>query len=93
VRLGLDPDQGLVDLSAWQGNYNHHRWREVLETSVEEETFGQRLQEASRWGRPLGDEEFTKVLEGRAGRVLCPLPVGRPRKREAENQLNLEIGI
>ena len=95
LRLGLEEDRGLLDLSAWQAEYNRNRWKEVLETSVEEEAFGQRLQEASRRGRPLGGEEFTKVLEGRAGRALSPLPVGRPRKREREasNQLHLEIGV
>ena len=93
--LGLDAAGLLVDLSAWRAEYDQHRWRDVLETSVEDEAFGQRLQEASRRGRPLGDEEFTKVLERRAGRVLSSLPVGRPRKRQekADDQLSLKIGI
>jgi hypothetical protein len=67
----------------------------VLETSVEEEAFGQRLGEASRRGRPLGSEDFAKELERRAGRKLRPLPVGRPRKKPAResNQLSLQIGV
>jgi putative transposase len=95
VHLGLDSGGGLVDLAAWRAQYDQRRWKEVLETSVEDQAFGQRLQEASRRGRPLGGKEFTKVLEERAGRVLSPQPAGRPRKRHqnVDDQLSLKIGI
>jgi|GEM_PF-5260031 len=79
-------ERGMVDLAAWRAAYDWQRWREVLETSLGEEAFGERLQEASRRGRPLGGEEFTEELERRCGRRLRALPVGRPRKSGAQEE-------
>jgi len=95
LHSGLAANTGFLDLSAWQAEYTQQRWSAVLETGVEEEAFGRRLQEASRRGRPLGSQEFARTLEHRAGRPLRPLPVGRPRTRRSEEdgQLSLEIGI
>ena len=95
THLGLAENPGFLDMSTWQAEYTHQRWREVLETGVEEEAFGRRLQEASRRGRPLGGNEFARELEKRTGRELCPRPVGRPRKQgcEDDGQLALEIGV
>lgn len=94
IHLGLGGSPGLLDMSAWQAAYSPQRWNDVLETSVDEEAFGFRLQEASRQGRPLGGEEFVRRLEEGAGRALRPLPVGRPRKRPEESgHLSPETGI
>jgi putative transposase len=95
AHLGLAVHPGFLDLSAWQAEYTQQRWSDVLETGVEEEAFGRRLQEASRRGRPLGGHEFARELEKRTGRELRPLPVGRPRKQDREDagQLSLEIGV
>ena len=91
---GRDPD-GLLDLSAWRREYDPRRWRRVLETSVGEEAFRQRIQEASLRGRPLGAEDFVQELESQAGRSLRPHPVGRPRQngRSDSNQLTLANGV
>jgi hypothetical protein len=66
----------------------------VIETSVDEEAFGQRLQEASRRGRPLANPDFIEDLEKRCGRRLRPLPVGRPPKldRKQNSQMDFEFG-
>ena len=87
VRLGLRPDRGLLNLERWGVHYSREEWKEVLESSVEEEAFGRRIQEASRRGRPLGSGDFVRHLEDRAGRPLQPLPVGRPKKNRAEEKL------
>ncbi len=87
VRLGLRPDRELVNLERWGVQYSREEWKEVLESSVEEEAFGRRIQEASRRGRPLGSGDFVSHLEDRAGRPLKPLPVGRPKKNRAEEKL------
>ena len=79
VRLGIGVDRGLVEWEPWRAEYTADRWREVLATSVDEEAFGRRLQEASRRGRPFGGEGFVEGLERRTGRRLRPLPAGRPR--------------
>ena len=75
---GADPD-ALLDLNAWRQEYDPERWKRVLETSIEEEAFGQRIQEASVRGRPLGNESFMQDLEAQSGRRLRPHPVGRHR--------------
>ena len=49
----------LVDLTPWQAKYDGPRWQEALRSSIDEEAFGQRLREASRRGRPLG--QFSPV--------------------------------
>jgi len=89
---GHGPD--WVELSRWQAEYTRDQWRQVLETSVGEESFGRRLQEASRRGRPLGQESFAHGLEQQAGRPLLPRAVGRPRKQIPEgDQLSLQISV
>ena len=79
ARLGLAVDRVGLDLSTWRQEYTSERWRGVLRSSVDEEHFGQRLQEAARRGRPLGDEKFVEELERRTGRRLRPFAPGRPR--------------
>jgi putative transposase len=81
----------LLDLACWRAEYDWPRWSEVLRTSVDEEAFGRRLQEASRRGRPLGDDPFVDDLESRSGRQLRARPVGRPKRSgpPAENQWSL----
>ena len=80
ARLRLAGTADLIDLTPWKAEYDWPRWQEVLRTSIDEEAFGQRLREASRRGRPLGDEEFVENLEKRCGRRLRARPVGRPKK-------------
>ncbi len=94
LRLGTRPRDGWVDLRRWGAQYSPEQWRQALASGVAEEAFGRRLQEASRRGRPLGGVDFVRELEGRAGRLLRPLPPGRPRKnRIEENQMGLKIGV
>ena len=85
----------MVDLTAWRAKYDWPRWQEALRSSIDEEAFGQRLQEANRRGRPFGDEQFVESLEKRCGRRLRARPVGRPKKSsEGEgNQLSLGYGV
>ena len=88
--------RGLIDLRPWRQQYDWERWRTVLETSIGEEAFGLRLQEASRRGRPLGDAEFTEGLEKRCGRRLTRLPAGRSKKAKEDvegEQLGLGSGV
>jgi putative transposase len=95
THVGLTANPGFLDLPEWQAEYTQQRWSQVLETGVEEEAFGRRLQEASRRGRPLGGSQFASELEKRTGRELRPQPVGRPRKQPCgdDGQLSLQIGV
>jgi putative transposase len=92
ARLRRSGAAGLVDLAVWERQYDWHRWKKVLETSIAEEAFGQRLQETSRRGRPLGDPAFVQDLERRCGRKLLPLPVGRPKKVLQKDKKQLAFG-
>ena len=47
-------------------------WAEALKVGVDEELFGERLHQATRLGRPLGDEDFVTHLEQKSGRPLRP---------------------
>lgn len=50
--LELQQDTRLVDLSFWEAEYTRERWGHVLDSSVAEDAFGRRLQDAGRRGRP-----------------------------------------
>ncbi len=82
----------FIDLSPWQARYDWPRWREALRRSIDEEAFGQRLREAGRRGRPLGDDEFVENLEKRCGRQLRTRPVGRPKKARDQEGNQLWLG-
>jgi len=85
----------MLDLSVWRREYGAERWARVLESSVGEEAFGLRMQEASLRGRPLGAGDFVNELESQAGRRLRPLPVGRPKqvRDEGSDQLTFANGV
>jgi putative transposase len=71
---------GLLDMTSWAANYDSVRWQRALETSVEDEAWQQRLQEATLTGRPFGSEGFVVNLEGVLGCRLRPRTAGRPRQ-------------
>ena len=54
-------------------------WRSYL-TAGGDEAIVKRTRERLKTGRPAGDAEFVRVLEGIVGRRLGALPIGRPRK-------------
>jgi putative transposase len=82
-----------IDLSGWRAEYDWQCWKEALETSMDEEAFGRRLHEASRRGRPLGEEQFTTELENRCGRRIRAGPVGPPKKSDEEEKDQLALGF
>ena len=61
-------------------------------SSIDKEAFEQRQREASRRGRPLGDEEFVESLKTRCGRRLRARPVGRPKKVSGKEEDHLSFG-
>jgi hypothetical protein len=54
-------------------------WRSYLAAGAEE-AIVKRTRERLKTGRPAGDAEFVRKLEGIIGRRLEALPRGRPRK-------------
>jgi len=70
-----------LDLSMWRQEYSPEQWRDVLRTTVAEEAEAERIREATRTGRPLGEEGFVREMERRLGRRLTVGKSGRPRKK------------
>jgi len=93
AHCGLAGAGALLELAEWRREFDEVRWPEVLRASVAEEALAQRLQEASRRGRPLGDAGFVEQLESLAGRRLRPLPTRVRKAREGEDQLVLCAGV
>jgi putative transposase len=93
ARSRLEGRANFVNLKPWQAKYDGPRWREALRSSIDEEAFGDRLREASRRGRPLGDDAFLENLEKCCGRKLRAQPVGRPRKINEEERDQLSFGF
>ncbi len=73
-----------VDLGEWRKRYTPERWRVVLRTTVGEEAQAERIREATRTGRPMGEPIFVHDLERRLLRRLTPGKVGRPRRAVSE---------
>ena len=75
-------------------------WRHALRSisgrarlwRADEEAFGERLAEAVRRSRPLGDEDFVDGLEKQCGRRLRARPVGRPKRAREEEGEQLTMG-
>jgi putative transposase len=70
-------ERGLLDMSGWPELDSPEGWREALEVGSEEQSLAARIREATRTGRPLGDETFCNTLERLAGRRLLPDKRGR----------------
>ena len=87
--VGRDAN-GLLDLAEWIKVYGPERWRDVLRTNVKEEALWERIREATRTGRPLGEEWFSHLLEQRLGRKLRP---GKPGRRRSIRPLLGYFGL
>ena len=85
-------DTGLVDLTAWTGEWTAASWREVLDLGLEDAVLVQRIREATRTGRPAVEEARLRDLERKTGRLLRPQKRG-PKGKAAANPLQLELGV
>ena len=74
-------DGGLLNKSLWNEVCPLADWADVLRQRGVDDG-GQELREATRAGRPYGDEKFVGALEKRVGRRLRAGTPGRPRKRQ-----------
>ncbi len=77
--LGTDP-AGRLELKLWQKWYTPERWRQVLSTSVREESWEERFREATQCGLPFGAEEYVAWVGEQKRMILTKRPPGRPRK-------------
>lgn len=82
----------ILDLAWWRANCEPGWWPNVLASGFQEAALAARISEATRTGRPLGDDTFVKELERATSRRLQPQRPGRKPKVEADpRQLNLVI--
>lgn len=70
---------GFLDMESWAEVCPCDDWGPVLESATPEERVQQRLRDATRSGKPLGENEFVSKLEQDAGYELVLRPRGRPR--------------
>ncbi len=83
LHAGLCADDPLVKPNDLLGHCPDLRsWRQLLESDHEERH--NRLREATRTGRPCGDEEFEQRAEHITQRALRRQPPGRPRREKKE---------
>jgi putative transposase len=84
------------EMSAWEREYDGARWARVLSTTVDDEAWLRRLEEATVRGLPLRSESFVDDLERRMALRLRPNPPGRPPKPREESTpalLQMSLGI
>jgi len=74
---------GLLDSSDWQARWSGATWRAALDSGIADGALAERIREATRCGRPMGDEDFVARLEDLTGRRIRPRKPGRPRKELA----------
>jgi putative transposase len=78
--LGQDAS-GLLDMKLWAEICPLNDWAPVLEAATPEQELLQRIRDATRSGKPLGEQRFVSELEGRFGQQLQLRPRGRPRRQ------------
>ena len=88
---GTDPS-GLVDLSEWSQRWSPDRWNETLELGIEGAAWAERLREATRTGRPFGEDGFLEQVEANLKRAVKPQKRGRkPKVLASAGQMKLAI--
>ena len=89
--LGHD-ESGLLDMTDWRARWSPGTWEQVLVAGVNDTVSWERLREATRTGRPAGNEEFLKTLESATGRSLRARKRGpKPRSASAGGQMSFEV--
>ena len=75
-------ETGLLNMKWWADKSRGWDWPACLQQPQDESEVAA-LRLATHRGRPLGTDSFVSKLEKLVGRRLRPLPVGRPRKKNA----------
>ena len=70
-------------MEVWRENWSAEAWRIALTQGLDEASFQARLAEATRTGRPLGDEAFVELCEQQCGMALRPQKRGPKAKSAA----------
>ena len=84
-------ESGVLDMNWWQQQSQRADWRQYLAEESERTAVADAIRRATLTGRPFGSEEFISDLERRLNRNLSPLPAGRPRRIEQDE--NYQLGL
>jgi|SRR5579871_305571 len=63
---------GVLDLASWSVRWTIDSWRDALQEGVQDAAVAERIREATRTGRPAGDDKFITQMEALTGRQLRP---------------------
>ena len=80
-----------LHMAAWQENWSPETWRIALAQGLDEASFQSRLAEATRTGRPLGDDPFVESCERKCGMRLRPQKRGPKVKSAADEPAELAL--
>lgn len=74
-------------MQPWAAAYRPAEWEEILTIGFRDHGQLERLRDALRSGRPVGDGAFIDELEAKLGRPLRPQKTGRPAKATAGREV------
>ena len=78
---GTDPHE-LLHGSVFHDDHIGENWKRILELGWKDDALQQRIRDATRTGRPLGNSEFLDAAERATGRLLRPAKRGpKPKPR------------
>jgi putative transposase len=81
VHCGVETCPPWLAMQPWAAVYRPTEWEEVLTIGFRDHGQLERLRDALRSGRPVGDDAFVDELEAKLGKPLRPQKTGRPAKQ------------
>jgi len=83
---------GILEMASWRARWSAEAWRDVLWAGVDDAALLERIREATRTGRPLGDEAFVSQVEAGSHRTLRPRKRG-PKPATADAGAQMDLGV
>jgi len=87
ARINATDRYELLHQSAFRDGHIGENWKRILELGWTDSALQQRIRDATRTGRPLGNGEFLDTAERATGRSLRPAKRGPKPKRHPEVML------
>ena len=92
AHCGADSTGPWLAMHLWRGRWSAVTWRAYLDAGITESQLAA-IRRSTYTGRPLGSQEFTRVLEKETKRRLAPQKPGPKKKADqSENQQNFSFG-
>jgi putative transposase len=92
AHLGWGQSPVRLDFADWRLSWTTESWHDALEQGIADACLLDRIRDATRIGRPMGDDDFVRLTERCLERILRPQRRGRkPMTAPSIDQLNLGI--